>query len=330
MNITIFVANFALALLLYFGNGFLGKRKSNAHGRFYYASFRFESVSQANFADHFFQKIVHPALLIAIASAILQHFSLENIAWDLWLVVPLFWLFRFLHIAIWNIATFTNWKYEITSLLISLLLGEGTLFFIIRPLIAAGESIFIEQTEFRDAFWFAAISYLAKLTWDISKASLSGYTVFPPEKRANKIWKRYKHFKKIYGAQIDLLLADQYKFDDEQLQAHFVCLFYAIMIYEDHNRPKAIRFAEYLVKLFCWNKTMSLGIMQVKSQRMISSKTSIDLAVEKTYHAFINAESSKRIYDTIRDYNLGFDYFTEVLTIYYDLAGKLELSGIKV
>ena len=329
MNAVIFITNVALALILYFGNGFLGKLKSNSNGLFNYASFGFDKVSQANFADHFFQKIVHPAILIAIAASILQHFQFENIARELWLAVPLFWFFRIIHIVIWDISVFTNWKYEFTSMLISLLLGEGTLYIIIRPLIDAGENIFIDQTEFRDAFWFAAISYLAKLTWDISKASLSGYSVFPSEKRAKTILKRYHHFKWIYGAQIDIVLRDNYKFDNEHLRDHFLCLFYSIMIYEDHCRPKVIRFVEYIVKLFRWNKVMSLGIMQVQSLKIISSRTSIDLAINKIYNAFTSSTGHKRFYNTIIDYNPSYRYYTEVITIQYELSRMLGLPELE-
>lgn len=264
--------------------------------------------------------------MIAIAAAILQQLSLDNIAVNLWLVVPLYWLLRVVRIVIWNISDFTNWKYELTSMLISLLLGEGTLFVIIRPLIEAGESIFIEQTEFRDAFWFAAISYLAKLAWDISKSTLSGYSVFPSQKRVKTILKRYNHFKWIYGAQIDISLRDNYKFDDDRSRKHFICLLYAIMIYEDHCRPKAIRGVEYIVKLFFWNKTMSLGIMQVQSHKMISSRTSVDLAIKKLYNTFINSNEDSRLYDSIINYNPSYAYYTEVYTIYYDLSGMLGLS----
>lgn len=329
MNKVTFITNIAVALILYFGNGILGKLKSNSNGLFNYASFSFDRVNQANFADHFFQKIVHPAILIAVVASVLQYFQLNNIARELWLVVPLYWIFRIIHIVIWDISAFTNWKYEFTSMIISILIGEGTLFLIVRPLIDAGESIFIDQTAFRDAFWFAALSYLAKLTWDISKATLTGYSVFPSEKRAKTILKRYEHFNNIYGKLIEKKLNDNYEFDNENQRKHFLCLFYSIMIYEDHCRPKAIRFVEYIVKLFCWNRTMSLGIMQVQSKRIISSKTSIDLAINKIYTTFINSKNPRWLYYTSIDYNPNYKYFCEIASIYYDLSGMLKLPELE-
>ena len=321
------IVNIILALILFFGNGWLGKLKANTTGLFGYDSFGFNKINDANFADHFFQKIVHPAILIAIAAAILQHYSHDNLAKDLWLVVPFYWVLRFIHIFIWNIATFTNWKYEITSMIISILLGEGTLFFILRPLIDSEEHIFIDATAFRDAFWFAALSYIAKLIWDISKASLSGASVFPTAKRNRTIVKRYYDFNWEYGAEIDVLLRNNCDFESCHIKNEFRCLLFAIMIYEDHCRPKAVRLMEYAVKVFRWKSVMSLGIMQVQTKKIISDRTSIKLAIDKLYSAFCDADKKEcdSFDDAISDYNADTNYYVEVTIIREILRNELGL-----
>lgn len=324
-KVTLYI-NILLAIILYFGNGWIGKLKINTYGLFGYDSFGFNKVDSANFADHFFQKVVHPAILIAIAAAILQYFEMEDVAKNLWLVVPIFWVMRILHILIWNIVPFTNWQYEITSMIISLLLGEGTLFCIIRPLIDLDENIFINAVEIRDAFWIAALSYIAKTIWDISKASLSGYSVFPSWKRAQTIAARYNAFKWKYDAEIKVILRDHYSFTDEVAKKHFLCLLYSIMIYEDHCRPQLIRYCEYIVKFFNWKATMSLGIMQVQTKCFISNRTSIKLAIEKLYKAYSSAAKKDRIYNAISDYNHGVNYSTEVHTIYRILCNEFGLD----
>ena len=318
--------NFFLALVLYFGNGWLGKIKVNTKGLFGYDSFGFNKVDKANFADHFFQKIVHPAIVVAIAAAILQHYEMESIARDLWLVVPFYWVLRIIHICVWNIASFTNWKYEILSLIVSLLLGEGTLFYILRPLIDSDQSVFIDAAEIRDAFWIAALSYTAKFIWDITKFSLSGYSVFPAEKRAQTISTRYNEFKWEYGAEIDVVLRDNYCFVSDISKKQFLCLLYSIMIYEDHCRPKMIRWLEYLVKVFRWNTVMSLGIMQVQTKQIISNRTSIKMAIEKLYNVFSNATDASGVSTAIWDYNRGENYYAEVSTIYSILLSEFGLS----
>lgn len=326
MNKTILLVNVFLALILFFGNGILGKIKINTKGFFGYDSFGFNKVDEANFSDHFFQKIVHPAILIAISAAVLQHFSMDDIARNLWLVVPFYWILRIVYIYLWNIASFTNWKYEITSMFVSLLLGESTLFFILRPLIDADEQIFIDAVVFRDAFWIAALSYIAKLLWDISKSSLSGYSVFPIAKRNQTIIARYYSFKWEFDAEISVILRDNYSFSSDESRRQFLCMLYSIMIYEDHCRPKFIRFFEYIIKILRWKKKMSLGIMQVQTTKIIGNRTSIRMAIDKLYCAFSFAQNSDGIKAAISDYNHGTSYSVEVLTIYTILCNEFGLA----
>lgn len=318
-----FIANTVLALALYVFNGLLGKAKSKTKGYIGYDSFGFNKVSSANFADHFFQKIVHPSILVAIAAAVLQYYGKDNIAQKLFLVVPIYWFFRILHIILWNLFPFTNWKYEIISIIISLLLGEGTLFLIIRPLLNSNEPIFIDATVFRDAFWIAALSYIAKLAWDISKASLTGYSVFPSNKREETIISRYNSFKLEYGADINVTLHDHYNFDDDPTKQEFLCLIYAIMIYEDHCRPCFIRHLEYLLKIILWNRTMSLGIMQVQTKTIITNRVSLKRAIDKLYTAYFDPSATDRLYSAIMDYNPCMAYYVEVISIFNILRSRL-------
>lgn len=327
MSFKVFLFNFCLAVFLYFANGYLGKLKSNSKGLFNYVSFSFGAVDNANFSEHFFQKIVHPAVFLALVAVILQSFSYTSVARDLWLIVPFFWVFRLFHIIIWNLSGFTNWRYEVTSMIISMLVGEGTLFFIIRPLIDAGESIFIDQTELRDAFWIAVISYLIKLFWDIAKATLSGYSVFPVEKRSQTILKRYDKFKWFYGVFINEELKE-YSFDDNLKKEHFICLLYSVMIYEDHCRPTFVRTIEYIIKFLKPNATMSLGIMQVQTDTLISNRTSIRLAIKKLYDSFAMADKRDWIYRAAMNYNPSHAYYMEIYTIYNCLSSRLGLPAI--
>lgn len=64
----------------------------------------------------------------------------------------------------------------------------------------------------------------------------------------------------------------------------FVKLFFSIMIMEDYNRPWYLRILEYIVfilrKFYKKKIIMSLGIMQVKTSKIIGNKKSIELAEE--------------------------------------------------
>lgn len=327
MSIWAFLLNAACALLLYFGNGLLGWLKSRAKGVFDYPEFNFSHISTDNFADQFFQKIVHPAIFLGIVAAVLQYFSMEAAAAELWLVLPLFWLLRLLHILLWDLSPFTNWGYEIASMLLSVLLGEGAVFLFIRPLIAQQMPIFIPATQFRDAFWFAAMAYIAKRCWDVAKLTLYGYRVFPANKRSRTIRRRYDRLRWRYEAQLDYEINRTCAFPNGEVRRRFQTLLFAIMIYEDHCRPWAIRLAEYGRKLIFWRAEMSLGIMQVKTRKLIGSRQSICLAVRKVYDTLPPDKASIDLRETCWDYNPSVDYYQNVSTIYWELCQLLGLEA---
>lgn len=175
--------NALLSLPLLWVNGILGKWKLHSYGIFGYSEFGFEEISEENFSDNFFQMIVHPAVYLALVCWVLQQFSLESIVYDLWLLIPFYWLLRVVHALLWDTFAFANWRTQIETFLFSLLIGEGTLFGIILPLIDSNVSIFIEDKAFRDAFWYAAIAYMAKFLWDMVRGHLVGENLFPSDKK---------------------------------------------------------------------------------------------------------------------------------------------------
>lgn len=253
----------------------------------------------------------------------MQHIGYKTLAGELWLVVPFYWLIRLGHIWIWGIGAFTNWKYEIFSFGLSVFLAGITQLWIIRPLLDVGENIFIAPTTFRDGFWIAALSYIAKQIWDVSKSILLGRQVFPEEKRAKTIQKRYDYFKWKYNAQIEKEIRDKYHFQSSIKQNEFLYIFYSIMIYEDHCRPPFVRACEYAMKFLLWKREMSLGVMQVKTSKLISSRTSINLALDRLYQAYNNCDGADKVYWTAFSYNPSHSYAVEVCAIHTELVKML-------
>ena len=303
----------------------LGKWKLHSYSAFGYSEFGFEEISEDNFADNFFQVVVHPAVYLAVVCWVLQLFSLEKIVCYLWLLIPFYWALRIVYALLGDAFAFINWHTQILIFLLSLLLGEGTLFWIILPLIESGQSIFIEVEAFRDAFWYATLAYIAKFLWDMAKRHLMGKDVFPSEKKTEVIVRRYNKYHSKYDEYIQHILNKGHRFKSDKQKAHFVCLLYAIMIYETHNRPLWARVVEYDVKLFCPNRIMSLGIMQIQTSNWIGNKTSINQAITKLYAAFSKSNISSKIEDSIRDYNPSDRYYEQVVSIYYKLCQYLNL-----
>lgn len=321
--------NFLLVFPLFWVNGILGKRKLHSNSIFEYSEFGFQKISEENFSQNFFQMIVHPPIYLALVCYVLQCVSADSIIPHLWLLVPFYWVVHIAHSILRDTLVFTNWRIQLRAFFISILLSEGTLFFIILPLLERNESIFIDAVEFRDAFWYAALIYFAKLIWDSVRENLVGETLFPAKKKTDVIIRRYYKYQSKYDKDIQNILNRECFFKTSNERHHFVSLIYAIMIYETHNRPFWGRMIEYLIKLVNPSRTMTLGIMQVKTNCFIGNKRSIQLAITKLYAAFSAADMPNKVSISIYDYNPCDNYCEQVNSIYEEITQYLDLPQLK-
>ena len=317
--------NALLALALFLLNGQLGKLQHGiSEPLFEYGKFSFIPTSEQSFAGNFFQKIVNPAVFLAVASALTQYYLTSDYVESLWLLIPLFWLYRLIYVIGRNIFIFLNLKYEMIALLLSLALGEGVFFCIIKPLLVEGEPIWISSAALRDALWYAILAYLAKTAWEIMKKSFGEERIYPYERRRKTVMKRYDKFSMKYGNDILALLSNHPQESmPTETREQITRVIYAIMIYEDYNRPFVVRLAEWIMKatFFRW-RTMSLGIMQVRTNRLISSRESIKLAIPPIINSFLTSQNDP-IYDSIFQHNPDQNYVEETSAIYDILSEEI-------
>lgn len=324
MRIVYILFNAIAAVGLFFLNGLLGKLQCGmSEELFAYGKFTFESTEKHNFSGNFFQKIVNPAVYLSAVAAVFQNVLPVEFLESMWLLIPLFWVCRLFYMFLTNAITIINKKYEVFAAVLSLFLGEGVFFGIIKPLIEQGDDIWIPVTALRDALWFAILAYIAKMTWEIMKQSFSEEKLYPNVKRQELVWKRYDAFNKKYG---DYILGEvSQRYGDilsQEKQSRLICLVYAIMIYEDYNRPPLRRMVERAAKrTFFRHRNMTLGIMQTMTDRVISDIESISYAIDKISTPFIeNAYCPEQV--AVRQYNDGGDYLTEVMGI-FEILGQL-------
>lgn len=95
-------------------------------------------------------------------------------------------------------------------------------------------------------------------------------------------------------------------------------LVYAIMIFENYNRPWIVRKFEY-IKLFLF-RNATLGIMQVNSKKYISDEESIKkgvVIIENSHKKLPkNIKKDKKIEKILYEYNCSNKYVNEVKYIY--------------
>lgn len=322
--------NFFLAFLLFLLNGLLGKLQYHFRGNLFdYGRFSFDKASTENFAGNYFQKIVNPTVFLALLCALFQGAGYPSLCRCLWPLIPFYHLLCLLFAAVKNRLSLLPWPAEILSALLSLALGEAVLFTLILPLIRGGKRVFIPLEEFRNAVWFAILAYLGKTLWDIGKSFFTADRLYPPHRRQNSIAKKYDKFVRKYGGDITKQVNALYP-EAEGHKEHFLCLFYAVMIYEDYNRPCFFRLLEQALKRICPAREMSLGIMQVKTRIPITDRESISLAVAKLLTAYLAPSQGPSVFSALADYNPGLCYSDQVLGIYETLLGLrgLEAPGL--
>lgn len=317
--------NALFAIILFFVNGQLGKLQYGiSEPLFEYGKFTFESSCSNNFSGNFFQKIVNPTVYLAIISAGTQYFLTADYLESLWLLIPLFWLCRLIYMIWRNVFIFLNIKYEVIAFILSILLGEGIFFCIILPLLHQNENIWISPAALRDALWYAILVYIFKTMWDIMRQSFSGQNLYPDRRRREIVMQRYDRFSSKYGDYIRESVFDASKdILSSHVQEQIIFLIYAIMIYEDYNRPKIMRIAEWVLKATLFRcRTMSLGIMQVQTKQLIFDKGSIALAIPRIIEPFLSDQNSP-IYTAISRYNSSCEYEIEVNAIYNILTEQI-------
>lgn len=265
------------------------------------------SESCENFSANILFNIAFPNILLIL---IIKGLSVttSNIEYKgLFLITILYYVIRNLMIIIQGRSKTIAVKREVFTLLISGALS----YFIEFNYRVDGFDLVPSLSSIRDEAWLIIIVFAAGMLYDwcYNQAYYDSDSI-----RKKYIISAYGHFRKKYDYIVRTELSDVY-YDD------YAILVYAIMIYENYNRSNIIRLCEYVVFLcykiipFVDNKTMSLGIMQVTTDKLIGNKRSITMAIDMII-GFIQTEGADDkeavMHTVIRLYNNDDAYITDV------------------
>lgn len=302
----IFLVQFTLGVVLFFLINWIG-RHSYSIG--YMGISIFVKVEEAP-ALNFLIRVFTPIVYLIIISSVLYYFNLDNYVNNIYLVNIYYIIFRLFFNLITSRGKLLDWYRQIlywsTIIIISYLVYD--------KIIRIKENILPDFTTIANELWIIILVFIFQLTNNI-RFSQNG-TVRRKEKYLKS---RYRHFNKLYGE----LIKDQTK--NEALES----VVYAILIYEDFNRPKVIRLIENMKHRFS-NKSHTLGVMQVKSDKLLSDKESVILGTTKivnSYRKYLkkNSFEGEEVYEwsvissIISDYNVGSEYSYEVSELSYEI-----------
>ncbi|MBX2950340.1 MAG: hypothetical protein KF704_13755 [Crocinitomicaceae bacterium] len=254
-------------------------------------------------ALNFLIRVLTPVVYIIIVSTILYYFRLDKYVWNIFLVNVYYIIFRLFFNLITNRGLLLNWYRQFLYWGAIVIIS----YFTYDKLIKVKTNILPDFTTVANELWIIILIFIFQVTNNI-RLSQDG-TV---KRKQNYLKSRYNYFKKLYGKNIKEIT------QNEVLEA----ITYAILIYEDFNRPKFVRIIES-IKFRLTKKQHTLGVMQVSTTKLLTDSESVILGTTKivdAYKSYLNTRTEE--YDEyyewsamnqiIEDYNTGESYVYEV------------------
>lgn len=269
-------------------------------------------------ALNLFIRVLSPVVYIIILSSILYSFNLDKYVLDIYKISIYYIGIRLLVNIFYNRFSLLNWTTQIFHWTMIILSS----YFVYDKIIKVKKNILPDFSTLSNELWIIIIIFIYQI---VNKLEFSQKGT---ERRKNNYLKnRYKYFKEKYHQTItDLIGNNQF----------LEIIVYSILIYEDFNRPKSVRYVENL-RFKITKKEHSLGVMQVKTKSLISDQESVELGVKKilrAYNMYLQKHNLDQI-DTeneyfvniyiIMDYNNSYEYCQDVR----ELGGLIEENFYK-
>lgn len=245
------------AIILFFIVNIIGKYAPTNLG--YYQISTFSQTDDAP-AFNFLFRILTPVVFIILLSALLYYFNLDQLVKNIYLISIYYVMFRALFNLITSRTYLVNWKkqflYAISTVVITYLMYD--------KLISKKENLLPDFSNIANELWIIILLFLYSLINKIENPAdgAEKRKLLYMKKSLNTLEKNYSQ---LINSQI--------------LNTRLKHIVYSIIIHENFNRPKIVRAVETL-KLLVTNKELTLGIMQVKSDKKISDLESVQMGIE--------------------------------------------------
>jgi hypothetical protein len=217
-------------------------------------------------ALNFLIRVLTPIVYIIIVSTSLYYFGLDKFVWNIYLVNIYYIIFRLIFNLATNRGLLLNWYRQFLYWTAIVVIS----YFTYEKLIKVKANILPDFTTVANELWIIILIFIFQVANNLR------FSQEATQKRKDKYLKsRYHYFKRFYGQLIKDLT------NNEILES----IVYAIIIYEDFNRPKIARQVENL-KFKLTKKPHTLGVMQVRSDKLISDLESVKIGTEKIVNAY--------------------------------------------
>lgn len=295
MNLYILIIYVFLGIGIFFMSGYVGSMFSE-----------YEKISAFELKENcqsfnLIYRILFPVISVFIFVNIIECIGIQLPQY--WLIILFYWLSRIFFIILMGRFRLTNKIYLLITFILSNLSG----IFVYNISMKDHEFLLPTKDNLVSQFWIIIILFLYKLLGEIQSAYVKN------ENRKNRL-ENYalKKLNELYPAYILTIRNITSNID-------IIKIIFSIMIVEDFNRPKFIRFFEKIFPSFFKTK----GIMQITTDRNISDDESVSLASKQIIDIYntLDEDTKKDIdYGVLniisRDYNKNNDYPLMIREIY--------------
>jgi hypothetical protein len=187
-------------------------------------------------------------------------------------------------------------------------------YLIYSRIISSKENLLPDFTTISNEIWIIIILFLYQILNNRQSQGVGG-----TESQVEYIRGKYRKLNRRYAPIVSEALQNV----DEEARKSLEALAYAIMIYEDFNRPQVFRWFERTI-LYRMGKSRTFGVMQVTSDQPLSDIDSVKLGVEKLKKDFLELMKSEDYKSywysatrgTMYKYNPSSNYVEDVSQIY--------------
>jgi hypothetical protein len=251
------VIQFVVAGIMFFVTNWLGGQTPVDRG---YVTLSLIAADDTMPAFNFVFKTLTPLVQYILFIALFQSVTpLAFLLANSYMIIVYYWLIRGLYYVLRGAFYLANWSVFMIYVIVSV----GAAMWIYVFVDGLG-SILPSKATLRDQMWIL----IAIFVYQVLNGQQFNRTGTEDRKHRYAL-RKYHAFTKKYSEVVDA--NSEYVVDAD--------LLYAIMIVENYNRPPLVRFVENL-KFRITRKRMSLGIMQVQTDKIIDDKESIKQAAE--------------------------------------------------
>ena len=251
------LAHSIVALILFFFTNWLGGHTPMDRG---YVTLSLIAADDTMPAFNFVFKTLTPLVQYILFIALCQIVTpLAFMLTNSYMIIVYYWLYRGLYYILRGAFHLANWPIFMLYMAVSVGLAMW-----IYGFVESVHSILPDKEALRDQLWILIAIFVYQVINGL-QINRKG----TEDRKHRYALRKYCEFTKKYSEIVDA--NSEYVVDAD--------LLYSIMIVENYNRPPLARFVENL-KFRMSHKRMSLGIMQVQTDKLINDKESIKQAAE--------------------------------------------------